>query len=176
MRTRAQNENEVALLREKISKANSLVLADYRGLSVSEADDLRTRLRQAGEGKIEYRVAKNTLMRLAVRGTGSEGVAPYLVGPTALAIAYDEPMTLAKALVDYSKQNEKFEIKGGMIDGEVVDLAAIRQLAALPSKDELRARLMAALQAPMQNLAGTLQSLLGNLRNVLEQRQNQLET
>jgi large subunit ribosomal protein L10 len=115
-------------------------------------------------------------MRLAVQGTPSEGVGPYLTGPTAVALAYDEPFALAKALVEYAKQNEKFEIKGGVVEGEVVDLATIRALAALPSRDELRSMLMAALQAPMQNLAGTLQSLLGNLRNSLDQRLKQLET
>ena len=175
MRTREQKHEEVASLREKISRANSVIIADYRGLSVGEAADLRSRLRQLGTDSIEYRVTKNTLVRLAVKGTPSEVVEPFLQGPTALAIAYEEPTPLAKTLVDYSKQNEKFEIKGGMIEGELVDLDAIRRLAALPSKDELRARLMASLQAPMQNLAGTLYAVLGNLRNVLDERQRQLE-
>jgi large subunit ribosomal protein L10 len=175
MRTRGQKEAEVTLLREKISRANSLVIADYRGLSVTEANKLRSKLRAGGEGGIEYRVAKNTLVRLAVRETESAGLERYLEGPTALAIAYEEPTTLAKLLVEYSKENEKFEIKGGLIEGEVVDLEAIRRLAALPSTDELRATLMAALLAPMQNLAGTLQALLGHLRNALDQRLKQLE-
>ena len=175
MRTRAQKETEVDLLRDKLSRATAVVLADYRGLSVAEAAELRAKLREAGDSQIEYRVAKNTLMRLAVRGTTSELMEPYLQGPTAVAIAYDEGASMAKALVDYAKQNEKFEIKGGVIEGEVVDLAAIRRLAALPSQDELRSMLMATIQAPMQNLAGTLYALLGHVRNALEQRQQQLE-
>ncbi len=97
-------------------------------------------------------------------------------GPTGVALSYDEPSALAKVLVDYAEENEKFEIKGGVVEGEVVDLDAIKRFAALPSKHELRGMLAGTLQAPMRNLAGTLHSLLGNLRNALEARQRQLDT
>jgi large subunit ribosomal protein L10 len=176
MRTRAEKEAEIANLRDRISRANALILADYRGLSVADANDLRGRLRAAGEAAIEYRVTKNTLLRIAVSGTPAQGITALLEGPSAIALAYDEPAALAKTLVDYAKDNEKFEIKGGLIEGEVVELAGIRALAALPGTDELRAMLMATLLAPMQNLASTLHALLGNLRNALEQRQRQLES
>ncbi len=175
MRTREQKQSEVDALREKITSANSVVLADYRGLTVSDANDLRGRLRKAGDGGIEYRIAKNTLLKLAVAETDAAKLGPMLVGPTALALAYDEPASLARVLVDYAKENDKFEIKGGVVEGELVDLAFIRQLAALPSKDELRAKLMGTLLAPTQKLAGTLHALLGHLRGALEQRQRQLE-
>jgi large subunit ribosomal protein L10 len=79
-------------------------------------------------------------------------------------------------LVDFAKENEKFEIKGGVVEGEVVDLDTIRQLASLPGKQELRAMVAGTLQAPLRNLAGTLQALLGHLRGALEARQHQLET
>jgi large subunit ribosomal protein L10 len=176
MRTRVEKETEVTELRERAARANALILADYRGLTVSDANDLRGRLRAIGEGNIEYRVTKNTLLRIALSGTDLQGIEPLLAGPTAVALAFDEPSVLAKALVDYAKENEKFEIKGGFIDGEVVDLAEVRALAALPGKDELRSQLMSAIQAPMQNLTSTLYALLGNMRNALEQRQNQLES
>ena len=175
MRTRAQKEADVELLREMVSKANSIVLADYRGLSVPESNDLRARLRAVGEGQIEYRVARNALLRLAVKGTAAEPLEVHFEGPTAVAVSYEEPLLLTKALVDYAKQNDKFEIKGGLVEGELVDLDQIRRMAALPSKDELRSRLMAGMLAPMQNLAGGLYALLGNVRNALEQRQKQLE-
>ncbi|MFQ5699877.1 MAG: 50S ribosomal protein L10 [Myxococcota bacterium] len=175
MRTRAEKEHEVRELRERLGRATAVILSDYRGLSVAEAGDLRARLRQVGEGAIDYRVTKNTLLRIAVEGTDAAELAPLLEGPNAVALAYDEPTVLAKVLVEYAKDNEKLEIKGGLVEGEVVDLDAIRTLAALPSKDELRAMLMRTLRAPMQNLAGTLHALLGNLRNALEQRQQQLE-
>jgi large subunit ribosomal protein L10 len=175
MRTRADKEAEVAQLRERIQRATSLVLSDYRGLTVQEANELRRRLRSVANGGIEYRVTKNRLLRIAVEGTHAEGIRSGLVGPIAVALSYDEPSILAKTLVDYAKENEKFEIKGGLVEGEVVDVAAIRALAALPSKDELRAQLMATIRSPMQNLSSTVYALLGNLRNALEQRQNQIE-
>ncbi len=176
MQTRKEKEAEVEGLRDRIARARSIVLADYRGLSVVQANDLRSRLRKAGEGQFEYRVAKNTLIRRAIEGTGAEGVAQHLAGPTALALAFDEPGALAKSLVDFAKENEKFEIKGGVIEGEVVSLAELRTLAELPTKEELRGMLAGALQAPLRNLACTLQAVLGQLRGVLEQRQNQLES
>jgi large subunit ribosomal protein L10 len=174
MRTREYKESQVEVLRERASRANAIVVADYRGLSVADSTELRARLRKEGGGAIDYRVAKNTLVRRAVSGTSAQVLEPFLSGPTALAFAFDEPTALAKVLVGYAKQNEKFEIKGGLVEGELVDLAAIRALAQLPGKDELRAKLMAALLAPMSNLAGTLHALLGNLRNALEQRMTQL--
>jgi large subunit ribosomal protein L10 len=176
MRTREQKTEEVDSLRKKLGDANSVVLVDYRGLTVADANDLRGRLRVAGEGRIEYRVAKNTLLRLASEGTRAEGLREYLVGPTALALSYDEPSSLAKVLVDYAKENEKFEIKAGLVEGEFVDPAEIRKLASLPSVHELRGMLAGTVQAPLRNLAGTLHALLGNLRHALDQRREQLET
>jgi len=174
MLTRQDKEAQVEGLKAIIDGANSLLLVDYRGLTVSDANDLRAKLREAGGG-IRYRVAKNSLVKRAVAGTSVEPVEPLLVGPMALAIAYEEPSAMAKVLVDYAKTNEKFEIKGGVVEGEVVDLNAIRALAALPSKHELQGMLAGTLQAPLRNLAGTLYALLGHVRNALEQRQSQLE-
>jgi large subunit ribosomal protein L10 len=175
MQTRTQKEDEVARLKQAIEGANALLLVDYRGLSVSDANDLRGRLRQVGEGAISYRVAKNNLIKRAIEGTPVAPIEGLLSGPTALAFSYDEPAVLAKTLVDYAKDNELLEIKGGVIEGELVDLDAIRRLAALPTKDELRGMLAGTLQAPLRNLAGTLHGLLGHVRNALEQRQAQLE-
>ena len=175
MLTREQKAQEVELLREKVAGANAILLVDYRGLTVPDANDLRARLRAAGEGQIEYRVTKNTLLLRALDGTPAAGLAKYCKGPTALALAYDEPAGLAKALVDYSKDNELFEIKAGFVEGDVVGLDQILALAALPSKLELRGMLAGTLQAPMRNLAGTLHALLGHLRNALDARQQQLE-
>ncbi len=176
MRTRQEKEAEVNSLHQKLSDANALVLVDYRGLTVGDANELRGRLRRAGESAIEYHVTKNTLLRRASAGTEAEALAKHLIGPTALAIAYDEPLALAKVLVDFAKENEKFEIKAGWVEGEVVDLATIRRLAALPSKEELRSMLAGTVQAPLRNLASALHGLLGNLRNALEQREKQLES
>ncbi len=176
MLTKAQKEIQVQVLHDKFERANSVVAVDYRGLTVDDANALRASLGKTGEGQIEYNVAKNTLARRAVVGTPTEGLTEFLVGPTALAFSFDEPSALAKALVDFSKDNEKFEIKGGVVDGELADLAMIKSLAALPSRFELQGMLAGTLQAPMRNLAGTLNSLLGYLRNALDARQKQLES
>ncbi len=175
MLTRREKEEQVESLKGALEGANTLVVLDYRGLTVTDASDLRGKLREAGDGSIYYRVAKNTLLRRAIDGTPNSGIESFLTGPTAIAVAYDEPSALAKALVDFAKDNEKLEIKGALVEGEVLDLDAIRALAALPSKDELRGMLAGTLQAPLRNLAGTLHALLGHLRNALEQRQSQLE-
>ena len=175
MLTRQQKQEHVEGLREKVARANSLVAVDFRGMTVDDANSLRAKLREAGNGQIEYRVAKNTLLKLATRGTTLEPIHKHLEGPTAVAIAYDEPSAMAKVLIAFAKENEKFTIKGGVVDGEAVDPKALDALAQLPSKHELRGMLAGTLQSPLRNLAGTLQSLLGHLRNALEQRQQKLE-
>ncbi len=174
MLTRQQKEAEVASLKKVVEGANALLLVNYRGLTVADANELRGRLRQVGEGSVQYRVAKNNLVRRAIEGTDVAGVKTYLSGPTALAIAYEEPSALAKTLIDYAKDHEALEVKGGWVEGELVDLVAIKQLASLPSREELRGMLAGTLQAPLRKLAGTLQALLGYVRNALEQRAAQL--
>ena len=175
MLTRQQKQEQVEVLRGKLAKANSLVALDYRGMTVSEANALRQKLRQAGGKAIEYRVAKNTLLKIAARGTSLEPISKHLEGPTAVAIAYEEPTAMAKVLIAFAKENEKLKIKGGVVDGEAADVAALSIIATLPGKQELRGMLAGTLQSPLRNLAGTLQSLLGHLRNALEQRQQKLE-
>ena len=175
MLTRQQKQEQVEVLKEKVARASSLVAVDFRGMTVDDANALRSKLRQAGGKQIEYRVAKNTLLKIATRGTAHEPIAKHLEGPTAVAIAYEEPAVMAKVLVAFAKENEKFKIKGGVVDGEAVDPAGVAVIAQLPTKLELRGMLAGTLQSPLRNLAGTLQSLLGHLRNALEQRQQKLE-
>lgn len=175
MLTRRQKEEQVEVLRGKLAKASSLVALDYRGMTVSEANSLRSKLRAAGGKNIEYRVAKNTLLKIATQGTPLAPIEKHLEGPTAVAIAYDEPSAMAKVLIAFAKDNDKLKIKGGVVDGEAADVAALSLIATLPGKQELRGMLAGTLQSPLRNLAGTLQSLLGHLRNALEQRQQKLE-
>jgi large subunit ribosomal protein L10 len=175
MLTRQQKEEQVEVLRSKLSKASSLVAVDFRGMTVDDANALRSKLREAGGKTIEYRVAKNTLLRIATQGTPLAPIEKHLAGPTAVAISYDEPGAMAKVLVAFAKDHEKFKIKGGVVEGAVADLAMISAVAALPGKRELRGMLAGTLQSPLRNLASSLQSLLGNLRNALEQRQQKLD-
>jgi large subunit ribosomal protein L10 len=176
MLTRQQKSEQVEALRAKVANANSLVAVDFRGMTVDDSNALRAKLREAGGKQIEYRVAKNTLLKIATRGTPHEPLAKHLEGPTAVAIAFEEPSAMAKVLVAFAKDNQKFKIKGGVVEGELVDPAGVASLALLPSKLELRGMLAGTLQSPLRNLAGTLQSLLGHLRNALEQRQQKLES
>jgi large subunit ribosomal protein L10 len=163
------------MLQERIARATSILAVDYRGLTVAQVTDLRRKLREAAGDKVEYRVAKNTLLKRAADGTPLAGIEAFLAGPTAVAFAFDEPAAVAKVLVDFAKDHEKLAIKGGVIDGDVVDTRGIEALASMPSKQQLRAMLAGTLQAPLRNLAGSLYALLSNLRHALEQRQQQLE-
>ena len=175
MLNREQKSNQVENLKAAAENANALLVVDYRGLTVPDANAIRAKLREA-DGEYSYQVAKNTLAKRAFEGTQFAVGEELLSGPTAIAFCYDEVSVLAKALVDYSKDNEKFEIKGGVVDGEIVDIKTILALAAVPTKHELRGMLAGTLQAPLRNLAGTMYSLLGHLRNALEQRQAQLDS
>ena len=175
MLNREQKSNQVENLKAAAENANALLVVDYRGLTVPDANAIRAKLREA-DGEYSYQVAKNTLAKRAFEGTQFAVGEELLSGPTAIAFCYDEVSVLAKALVDYSKDNEKFEIKGGVVDGEIVDIKTIQALAAVPTKHELRGMLAGTLQAPLRNLAGTMYSLLGHLRNALEQRQTQLDS
>lgn len=174
MLTRAQKEAAVGDLREKFAKASSVFVADYRGLSVDAVNRLRTKLQEGG-GTYEYQVAKNTLLRIAVEGSDASAIAEHFSGPTAVAFSFEEPVALAKVLVDYAKENEAFELKGGLLEGRAIDKGEIATLATLPSLDELRSQLIGLLQAPAQKLLGVLQAPAGQLARVVEARRGQLE-
>jgi len=175
MLTRAQKEEQVADLHEKFSRATSVVVAEYRGLSVKAAEKLRSALREQGPGQCEYRVTKNSLLRRAAEGSDVAVVMEQFRGPTAIAIAYGDPIGMAKVLVDYSKQNEIFQIRGGVLDGRAIDRAEIATLATLPGLDELRGKLVGLLQAPAGKLARLLMEPGGQLARIVEARRAALE-
>ncbi|NNL86144.1 MAG: 50S ribosomal protein L10 [Myxococcales bacterium] len=174
MLTRAQKEEEVATLRDKFERAATVIVADYRGLSVEDVNVLRVKLREAGEG-YEYRVAKNTLLRRAVDGTGAAELRQHFEGPTAVAFSFSDPVGIAKALVGYSKDHQALEIRGGIVDGKPVDTGEIATLATLPGLDELRGKLVGLVQAPAQQLASLVQAPGGQLARLIAARQAQLE-
>ncbi len=169
----AQKQEEVALLREKLARASSVIVADYRGLDVVEVNALRSKLRAAGG--CEYRVVKNSILRRATEGTGVAEIAEHFKGPTALALAFGDPIVLAKTLTDFAKQHEVFQLKAGWLDGKALDKGEIATLATLPSLDELRGRLVGLLQAPAQKLVMLLQAPAGQLARLAEARSKQLE-
>ena len=136
-------------LHEVFSNAESVVITEYLGLTVAEADELRNKVRDAGAS---LRVTKNRIARLAVKDTKFEGLADLFKGPVAMAYAND-PIAACKACVEFAKNNEKLVIVGGALSDKALTLDEIKELAALPSMDELRAKLVGLLQAPAAKLA-----------------------
>ncbi len=154
-----QKKEAVAALIEKLKTAQAGVLVDYRGLTVSEDTELRSKLREAG---VEYKVVKNTLTRFAAKEVGFEELDEVLNGPTSLAISFEDPVAPAKVISDFAKQNENLTIKAGFLDGKVISLDEIKTLASTPSRDTLIAKIMGSLNAPVSNLVRTLQALVDN--------------
>lgn len=156
MLTRAQKEDQVVELKEKFGRATCVYLADYCGIDVQAANQLRRRIRGEGQGEFEYRVAKNTVLRRACADSDVAGIAEHFAGPTALAISFGDPLGLARILVEFAKDHETFELKGGLLAGEPVDEGQIAQLATLPSLEVLRAGIVGLVQAPATKLARLL--------------------
>lgn len=146
---------QVAEIIEALKGATTGVLVDYRGLTVEEDTKLRNDLRAAG---VKYFVVKNTLLRLAAKETGLDELDSILHGPTALAISEDA-VAPAKVMADFAKENEKFEIKSGFMDGKVLSLDEITKLAKTPSKETLIAKMMGSLNSPISGLARLLSTI-----------------
>lgn len=150
----------VAEIKEKLDKTQSMVLYDYRGLTVAEVTDLRNQFRAAG---VEYVVLKNSMIELAAKELGIEGLDPYLKGPTAVAFGMTDAVAPAKVLTEYIKKVKKTEIKCGMVDKKVVDVKGVEALAKLPPKEFLIAQMMGSLNAPITNFVGVLSATLRSL-------------
>lgn len=161
---RSQKEELVSQVREMLSSAQSVVVTRQTGLTVSEVSDLRRKMREAGS---ELKVVKNTLARVAVKGTDVEGLAVYFEGPVALALSYESPVSAAKVVSQYARSNKKLEIVGGYLDGVVLDRQAVDALAKLPSLDELRARLVAVISTPATRMAVVSKEPAARLARVL---------
>jgi large subunit ribosomal protein L10 len=157
---RAEKVAVVAEVRQRFEEASAAILTEYRGLKVKDLAGLRRSLRSSGG---DYKVYKNTLVRLAARDSGLVDLDPMLVGPTAIAFVDGDAASVAKALRDYSRTNPLLVIKGGVLGDKVIDARETAALADLPSRDVLLARFAGALAAPMQQLAGLLQALPRNL-------------
>lgn len=150
----------VTEIREKLEKTQSMVLHDYRGLTVAEVTDLRNQFRAAG---VEYVVLKNSMVHLAAKELGIEGLDPFLKGPTAIAFGMTDAVAPAKVLTEYIKKVKKTEIKCGMIDRNVIDAAGVEALSKLPPKEVLIAQMMGSLNAPITNFVGVLSATLRSL-------------
>ena len=136
-----------------IKDAKSVVLVDYRGLTVEQDTRLRKELREAG---VTYKVYKNTMMNFAFKGTDFEGLASYLEGPSAMAYSTEDATAPARILCEFAKKADKLEVKGGVVEGTIYDADGIKQISAIPSKEVLLGRLLGSMQSPIANLARVL--------------------
>jgi large subunit ribosomal protein L10 len=157
---------------DKIKRAATSVLTDYRGLTVHQLAELR---RELGDQGIEYKVYKNTLVKRAIEPLEISELADQLNGPTAIAFGFEDAMAAPKLLTAFAKKNKALSIKGGLLEGRVLDAKAMRAVATLPPKEILLGQLVGLLQSPIRNLAYVLnapiQGLAIALRQVAEQKQ-----
>ncbi len=166
MKSKKRKQDEVEFLKKELSEAQNLVVVKFQGLSVAKDTELRRRIREADS---KYRVVKNTLVKLAAEGTPAAELSETFEGSTAIAYNTGDPVTLAKALSDYAKDNPVFEFKAGMVEGRAVAISTLAEIAALPSHDELIAQLMYLINAPAQRTAIAINAVARNLAVALGQ-------
>jgi large subunit ribosomal protein L10 len=171
---RSQKEKVVAELAERLRSTETLIVADYRGLSVTEINKLRGELLEHGA---RFTVVKNTLTRRAAEEAGADALLALMDGPTAIAFLESEgdPVAVAKALNTAARETRVLEIRGGILDGQQIDEAEVKSLAALPPADVLRAQLVSAVSGPLMTVVGLFTAPLRDLVNVLDARIKQLE-
>ncbi|MDE6212830.1 MAG: 50S ribosomal protein L10 [Lachnospiraceae bacterium] len=139
-----------------VKDAQSVVLVDYRGLTVEQDTQLRKQLREAG---ITYKVYKNTMMNFAFKGTDCEALLPYLEGPSAVAISTEDATAPARVLCKFAKTADALEVKGGMVEGIAYDAKGIGEIAKIPSREELLSKLLGSIQSPITNFARVMNQL-----------------
>lgn len=155
-KNREIKEAKVAEIKEKMEKAQGIIFAKYQGLTVEEDTELRKALREAG---VEYKVYKNTLTTLAAKELGFDGIVDALEGPLSVAFGYEDPTVPAKVLNDFAKNHKKLELVAGIVQGEIFDEAKVKQLATIPSREILIAKLLGSFKAPLSNLAYLLNAI-----------------
>lgn len=168
---REQKAARVAELQERLDRAGLVCLADFTGLDVGLMTELRAKLKAAGG---EFQVAKNTLVRLAIKDSPAEGLGEHLVGPNGMALAYDDVAALAKALQDFAKESKKLKIKAGLLDGDIIDSDAIKRLADLPSREVLLGQLLGTMNSIpagfVRALAAVPRDFMGVLKAIEEKK------
>jgi large subunit ribosomal protein L10 len=160
-----EKEAVVSEIRQKFETAKTVVLANYCGLNVAEVTELRKKMREAG---IDYKVLKNTMTSRAAKAANIEGLDQYLSGPTALAFSYNEYVVPAKILAEFAKGHKNLELKAGILDGKVIDLESVKNLADLPSREVLLGKVAGMLQAPVRGLVTVLAGPLRNFACAVE--------
>jgi large subunit ribosomal protein L10 len=170
---KAEKAASVADITARLKASSTAVLADYRGMTVGQMRDLRSKLKGGG---IEMVVVKNTLARRAAKAAGYETLNAELIGPIAMVFAADDVSAPARILNEFIRANRKMVIKAGLLEGQVIKADAVTELADLPSREVLLSRLLGAMQAPLGNLASVLQAPIVKLARTLDAVRSQRES
>ena len=168
---KTEKEQVISELHKRVEQFKAVVLTNYRGLNVDQMTQLRRRLR---EEKISYNVVKNTMMKLAAKGTDLEKLNDYFEGPTAVAISYGDPIPLAKILTEFQKTLPSLEIRAVLVEGRVTPPSEVKSLASMPPREVIFAQVLGGIQAPAGQLAGTLLSAIQQVLGALQARADQL--
>ena len=159
-------------LREKFLKSKVVIVTDYKGLNVETMTDLRRKLR---ESQVDYHVVKNTMLIRAAEATNVDAIKNQFKGPSAIALSFDDPVAPAKILTEFAKKNDKLEIKAGIMEDKVLDLASIRALAALPSREALLSQLLSVMVGVPTGFVRVLNGVPQQFMNVLQAINDQKE-
>jgi len=166
MKTRKQKEDEITTLRTELAEAGNAFVVSFQGLTVEKDQQLRRQLREA---QLSYRVVKNTLARRALGETPLKDIRDEFAGPTAVAYSKDDPVSLAKILTKFAKENSHFTFKAGVVEGRVISIKDVDALATMPSREELVSKLMFLLNSQAQRLATALAGTARNLAVVVNE-------
>ena len=165
-----KNINQVEQLTDKLAKAKAIYLTEYHGLNVEDITELR---REFSKNDVEFKVAKNTLIKLAAENNKLDGLNSYLNGSTAIALSYEDPASPARVLKKFKKDHDLPEVKGILFDGEILEGKDFKKIADLPTKDQLLASLVSTLSSPMTKLALILKASMTDLGNTLNNLKDQ---
>ena len=169
---RERKSEIVEELAEEFRGSTSMLVADPRGLTVAGIKDLRIRLREQGA---TFRVSKNTLARIAAREAGQEPLLDLLEGPTGIALCHEDPAPVAKAMADFARTSRLLEVRGGVLEGRVIDAATVRTLATLPPREELYAKLVGSIASPISGFVNVIAAIPRGLVVALDQIRQQKE-
>ncbi len=170
---RPEKVAKVAELKELLTSSKCAILVDFCGLTVAQDTVLRRKMREAG---VNYSVVKNTLLRIAAEEAGIEGLEPVLEHNTAIAVAPEDPVAVAKIICEFAKENKALKVKIGVLDGKVISADEIKALAALPPKEVLIAKMLGSMNAPISGFVNVLQGTIRNVVYALEAVRKQKES
>lgn len=170
--TKEQKKNLLERLRDRFSRSKAAVFTNYQGLKVNEVNTLRTKLKEKG---IDYKVVKNSLVKLALKDKNIKVEESVLDKPLAVAFGYEDEIEPNKIVYQFNKENEKLEILGAIVNGEFVNTNIVRSLAILPSREELYAKIVSSLASSLSGLVNVLQRNLRELISILKQYQEKLD-